>query len=60
VEYVGLARQLWQRVEAEHQVIKSAQEHLIATLEALEPRRGSSAKYDPRCVGLRRSGARCR
>jgi hypothetical protein len=39
-EYVGLARALWLHVQAEHQVVKPAQEQLIALLEELKPRRG--------------------
>jgi hypothetical protein len=39
-EFVGLARQLWQRVDAEARIVNPEQRRLIAMLEALEPRRG--------------------
>jgi hypothetical protein len=39
-EFIGLARQLWQRVDAEARIVNPAQLRLIQTLEELEPRRG--------------------
>jgi hypothetical protein len=39
-EYIGLARRLYRLVEAEQRTVKPAQDRLVATLEALAPRRG--------------------
>jgi hypothetical protein len=39
-EFVGLARQLWQRVAAEARIVNPAQRRLIETLEGLKPRPG--------------------
>jgi hypothetical protein len=39
-EFVGLARQLWQRVDAEAQIVNPEQRSLIGQLEQLAPRKG--------------------
>src|SRR5690349_466367 len=55
-EFIGLARRLWKRVEAEHRVVKPAQEALLALLASLEPRRGF--RSPPRAAALRQVAAR--
>jgi hypothetical protein len=57
-EYIGLARRLWQRVEAEQRTVKPAQDCLVSSLEALSPRRGF--RQPPLRPTLRQFAARWR